>query len=590
MLKNIRIIKYLCILLVCSLVLEVNAAVVADNDGSAFITKAEFDSLKNNFQSQIDSYNTAIDSKIDNAIASYLSGLKTEVEVRFDGFVEVLATSDPIFATSSDTFTIKKQFWNHAAGSMTFFGGGGGAPHTIFPWESKAWSSGGPGSSDQEKRYMFWEYLSDDISNIKSNMPGFEFDNEGNINTYYKNDNLMLTINTTWYGDSGGVGMNPSTDLAGFITGGYGTSFKLGTIYENVFTSPGRRMANYYGSNSDQVPLANRTLQKLRENYGEYLIDGSNSYDKTSNYWNAWGSGYWSQQLFNLLGSSFIVTSVNEDEDKNIYVMNECNAMIYAHPECAENLEVFLDPYTTSYDVSSRGKEYQMLINTGSFDSTSMYKAEGANKTGSTTPDTGSSGRPKKFALFFRKFKIKNDTTISALKPNMGPETTKKFNNLNQFKNGKMKYKNTSGATVSPTFYGGIPLFNLSNDNIDSVSFKIKGQATSTMNNVTKLRLYIKEAEFPNAYYGTSIWNNTDIVTGKTYKNSLKVVTSDKNITNTNDYIDIPLDTEVKITIKGITKGMPYFLRYEELDNSNNKYYGGKIALLTDFTYTSSSK
>ena len=54
------------------------AAVVSDNDGSAFITKAEFDSLKNNFQSQLDSYNSSIDNKIDNAIASYLAGIKTE--------------------------------------------------------------------------------------------------------------------------------------------------------------------------------------------------------------------------------------------------------------------------------------------------------------------------------------------------------------------------------------------------------------------------------------------------------------------------------------------------------------------------------
>ena len=57
-----------------------NAAVVSDNDGAAFISKAEFDSLKNNFQTQIDSYNTSIDNKIDNAISSYLSGvvLKTD--------------------------------------------------------------------------------------------------------------------------------------------------------------------------------------------------------------------------------------------------------------------------------------------------------------------------------------------------------------------------------------------------------------------------------------------------------------------------------------------------------------------------------
>lgn len=37
--------------------------------------KAEFDSLKNDFQTQIDQYNSNIDSKIDGAIASYLAGI-----------------------------------------------------------------------------------------------------------------------------------------------------------------------------------------------------------------------------------------------------------------------------------------------------------------------------------------------------------------------------------------------------------------------------------------------------------------------------------------------------------------------------------
>ena len=64
--------------LVLLLSIESFAAVVSDNDGSAFITKAEFDSLKNNFQSQIDQYNTSIDSKIDGAIASYLAGINLE--------------------------------------------------------------------------------------------------------------------------------------------------------------------------------------------------------------------------------------------------------------------------------------------------------------------------------------------------------------------------------------------------------------------------------------------------------------------------------------------------------------------------------
>lgn len=65
------------IMLFALLVLPVNtfSAIVSDNDGSAFITKSEFDSLKNDFQSQLNQYNTTIDAKIDQAISSYLAGI-----------------------------------------------------------------------------------------------------------------------------------------------------------------------------------------------------------------------------------------------------------------------------------------------------------------------------------------------------------------------------------------------------------------------------------------------------------------------------------------------------------------------------------
>lgn len=74
--------KVLALLFVLLLACENFAAVVSDNDGSAFITKAEFDSLKNNFQSQLNQYNTSIDGKIDTAISSYLAGIKTEKTTR----------------------------------------------------------------------------------------------------------------------------------------------------------------------------------------------------------------------------------------------------------------------------------------------------------------------------------------------------------------------------------------------------------------------------------------------------------------------------------------------------------------------------
>ncbi|MBP3201437.1 MAG: hypothetical protein J6M39_07305 [Lachnospiraceae bacterium] len=74
--KSTRIVKkLLALFLVVLMSINTLGAVVSDNDGSAFITKAEFDSLKNNFQSQIDQYNVSIDSKIDGAIASYLAGI-----------------------------------------------------------------------------------------------------------------------------------------------------------------------------------------------------------------------------------------------------------------------------------------------------------------------------------------------------------------------------------------------------------------------------------------------------------------------------------------------------------------------------------
>ncbi len=67
--------RYIALLLVLLFSIESFAAVVGDNDGAAFITKAEFDSMKNDFQSQLDRYNSSLDNKIDGAIASYLAGV-----------------------------------------------------------------------------------------------------------------------------------------------------------------------------------------------------------------------------------------------------------------------------------------------------------------------------------------------------------------------------------------------------------------------------------------------------------------------------------------------------------------------------------
>ena len=86
--KPYRLIKKrLALILVLLFSIESFAAVVGDNDGAAFITKAEFDSMKNNFQSQLDRYNSSIDNKIDGAIASYLDGISISKESILDNLI-----------------------------------------------------------------------------------------------------------------------------------------------------------------------------------------------------------------------------------------------------------------------------------------------------------------------------------------------------------------------------------------------------------------------------------------------------------------------------------------------------------------------
>jgi hypothetical protein len=109
--------RVLC--LVFAFILSINsfAAIVSDNDGSAFITKAEFDSLKNDFQSQLDQYNTSIDSKIDDAIASYLAGIKvtktTSLNVLYPNPEGSYAN---VKWTSSNTYSydnVENKYWHY---------------------------------------------------------------------------------------------------------------------------------------------------------------------------------------------------------------------------------------------------------------------------------------------------------------------------------------------------------------------------------------------------------------------------------------------------------------------------------------------
>ena len=68
-----RIVALVLIVAMC----QTSFAAVGANDGSAFITKAEFDAIVNTFNEQMDNYELNLISKIDGAIANYLASMET---------------------------------------------------------------------------------------------------------------------------------------------------------------------------------------------------------------------------------------------------------------------------------------------------------------------------------------------------------------------------------------------------------------------------------------------------------------------------------------------------------------------------------
>lgn len=109
-------------LIVCIILLTssyVTAAIVSDNDGSAFITKSEFEALKISFDEQIARYNESLDTKIDGAIASYLAALSSKVEnvdSTLNKFMAkqrtfVQAIQNPTSCTQDDLWIEESGYW-----------------------------------------------------------------------------------------------------------------------------------------------------------------------------------------------------------------------------------------------------------------------------------------------------------------------------------------------------------------------------------------------------------------------------------------------------------------------------------------------
>ena len=63
-------------------------ATTATNDGTAFVTKAEFDKMTDKFNEQMDAYQAGLNTKIDTAIANYLAGMSSQASITLDNYVK----------------------------------------------------------------------------------------------------------------------------------------------------------------------------------------------------------------------------------------------------------------------------------------------------------------------------------------------------------------------------------------------------------------------------------------------------------------------------------------------------------------------
>ena len=101
--RSTRIVKkLLALFLVVLMSIESFGAIVSDNDGSTFITKAEFDSKVNEFNTEINRYETSIDAKLQGAISSYVEGIRIQDRptILYDKIRNVIGNNNPYFLNS----------------------------------------------------------------------------------------------------------------------------------------------------------------------------------------------------------------------------------------------------------------------------------------------------------------------------------------------------------------------------------------------------------------------------------------------------------------------------------------------------------
>lgn len=546
---HVKEIKSLIISIAMLLCTSTFSAVVSDNDGSAFITRAEFDSLKSNFQTQVDSYNYSIGNKIDAAIDSYLAGLNVQNEEQISLFFPVnSATLNKPKMVKNKTNSIKKQ---------TFQGG---------TFINSLWANYGAPFGLEFMPYTYGNLTQLSLlgNGYFDQMEGWTFDKESPsvlISKYgYDNCNLFLSTTTTM-NQNFGYGGTADTWVMGVQPGTFNNK-NINTVYTDA-TGIGNGVGNWACGTRQSWLADNLTDTLVKNNWVDELPiprDFAERYAKRAN-----SSNYGED----VRAIEYLISHSTNSEDKNVYLYTLCEDVIYAHETDETKLEEYRDYMVDVETADVIGGEATNLYITDKTEKWMWWINWGT--------DQGQVIGPRRNWRFTPKFKLKN--TYSEVAPNTPSISggTNYWNTLNQFKNGKLKYTDYEGKVQYAHFYSGIPIFTVTN-NASRVRFDVRISPTIS-NTVSNICVQVMSEEFPNGY-DMNTWTSHK-------KNSIKKITGSSvsagattnySYDSTNNYLSIPANTTVTITIDNPDTNKTYFLRWWESGNAD--YAGGQIDLL----------
>lgn len=554
MYKNVNFKNNVLLILLITIAFCTNSfsATVSDNDGSSFITKSEFDSLKNNFLSELNGYQSNIDSKIDNAIASYLSGIKTEAVSELPMLYNVTSTTQyKPKMVKNKTNTIKKQ---------TFQGGN---------YLNSLWATYGTGPVTYDDFNPFtvrnFTQLSLLGNGYYDQMEGWTFSSTSPtvINNKYNFDNCGLFLSaTTTMNQNFGYGDTADTWVMGIQPGTLNNKL-INVVYTDP-TGIGNGRGNWACGTRSSWLANNITAEIAKNNWVDALpIPEAFAvrYQKRSK------DGTYIESVWAI---EYMISHSTKDEDKNVYVYTKCDDVIYAHD--AE--ETIIEEYS---DYMNDVESSDVIGAT----STNLYLSDKTEKWmwwwGWDTNKTDQIIGPRRNWRFTPKFKLKN--TAPEVAPNTASVSggTKYWNTLSQFKNGKIKFTNHAGTVDYPHFYGGIPLFALKTE-YKNVKFDINISPTINTS-ATNVCIQVMNEEFPNGYditaWSTAKKNALQTITGSSTTGST-VTNYDYNTTN--NYLSVPVNTLVTISLDKPDDNKTYFIRWWEQGNAD--YAGGQIEIL----------